>query len=104
MDTIWDRFYTEYVATLNTFVKNSKRKTPYEYEVGEFVHLLKDGKLKQTKQKTMAGAMRAFKGRYHFGEIKQIHPGLDGFGRQFVVDTGAGWKTYSYMTIAPLFI
>ena len=62
---------------------------------------------KSANTKTMAGEYRGVSGRYHIGRIVQIHPGEDGVGRNFVVDTGVEgkpFKTLSYMCIAPLFI
>ena len=103
MAQLWQAYYTEYVTMLNKYVMTSKCR-PYEYAVGECVHLLKEGKLRETREKTMAGPMRSISGRYKTGIIKQIHPGTDNISRQFVVDTGKTLKTLSYMTIAPLFI
>ena len=103
---LWQAYFTEYVKTLAKFVKNSQSK-PYQYEEGEFVHLLKAGTPIAANAKTMAGEYRGVSGRYHIGRIVQIHPGDDGIGRNFVVDTGVEGKplkTMSYMCIAPLFI
>ena len=103
---LWQAYSSEYLTALQKFTKSSKCQ-PYQYEVGEFVHLLKEGSPKDTAGKTIAGEMRAVTGRYKIGRIRQIHTGPDEISRVFIVDTGGTedqWKRVSYMNIAPLFL
>ena len=101
--TLWNQYYTEYVASLNHFVKVT-RYQPHEYEVGDFVHVLHGANKKEAR--TLPGAMHGWWGRYLIGRITAIHPGRDGQQRVFEVKKqfNDDVQRYSYMDIAPLFL
>ena len=104
LKTLKQAYFEEYLATMVKFPKETK-SSPHQYAVGDFVHLLHHGQAKETNQKTFAGETKSLFGRYKLGRIKQIHPGVDGHERVFLVDVGQKeWKKVSYMNISPLFI